>query len=169
MLGPLRFLLTAFLFFFCLAAGPTYADPPPGTSGQPVPRYVSTRSNVVNVRAGPGERYPVQWVLRRKGMPVEVTAEYENWRKIRDWLGTEGWVNQALLSGRRVVVIYPADVVLRTHPDPIARPVARLQQGVLARLSRCETDWCAVKIGYDDGWVSKTSLWGVSADEVAEW
>ena len=84
-----------------------------GTSGLPIPRFVTTRSEAVNLRSGPGERYPVQWVLRKKGMPVEIIAEYENWRKIRDWLDTEGWVHQALLSGKRMIVIYPADGVMR--------------------------------------------------------
>jgi SH3-like domain-containing protein len=138
------------------------------TSGLPLPRFVSTRSDSVNVRSGPGERYPVQWVLRRKGMPVEITAEYENWRKIRDWTGTEGWVHQALLSGRRQVVVHPNEAVLRAKPDAIARPVARVQSGVIARVESCTADWCDLALGKATGWVSKQNLWGIYPSETIE-
>ncbi len=163
------------LLIALLLALPATAETAPaaqGGSGLPLPRFVTTRSDAVNVRSGPGERYPVQWVLRKQGMPVEITAEYENWRKIRDWEGTEGWVHMALLSGRRNVVIYPSDGVLRAQPDAIARPVARLQEGVMARIKECRTDWCEVTVGSapsgTGGWVSKASLWGVYPHETLE-
>ncbi len=135
--------------------------PAVGASGLALPRFVSTRSDSVNVRTGPGERYPVQWVLKRKGMPVEVIAEYETWRKIRDWEGTEGWVHQALLAGRRAVVVYPNDAVLRAEPDAISSPVARLQSGVIAKPESCGTDWCLLSMGKIRGWISKHNLWGI--------
>lgn len=143
-----------------------------GGSGLPLPRFVSTRSESVNVRTGPGERYPVKWVLRKQGMPIEITAEYDNWRKVRDWEGTEGWVHMALLSGRRNAIIYPSDSVLRNKPDAIAQPVARLQKGVMGRLKKCLTDWCELTIGptglTTTGWVNKSSLWGVYPNENIE-
>src|SRR5437660_12925684 len=74
-------------------------------SGRPLPRFASLRSDEVNVRTGPGTRYPVDWVFKRKGMPVEIVAEYENWRKIRDWQGASGWVHQSLLTGKRGFII----------------------------------------------------------------
>lgn len=163
------------LLVLLLLALPVAAETTPpaaGGSGQPLPRFVSTRSESVNVRSGPGERYPVLWVLRRQGMPVEVTAEYENWRKVRDWEGTEGWVHMALLSGRRNAVIYPEDGVLRARPDAISRPLARLQLGVLAKIDTCRADWCKVIVGAQptstEGWVSKSSLWGVYQNETIE-
>lgn len=152
----------------CLLALPAFAAETPGTSGLPLPRFVSTRSDSVNVRSGPGERYPVEWVLRRQAMPVEVVAEYENWRKIRDWEGTEGWVHQALLSGRRSVVIYPQDAVMRKDADAIASPVARVQKGVVAQVKACKPDWCQLKLDLTEGWVSKQSLWGVYPNETVE-
>ncbi|HKH69397.1 MAG TPA: SH3 domain-containing protein, partial [Reyranella sp.] len=66
-------------------------------SGLPIPRFASLRSDEVNVRTGPGPRYPIDWVFKRKAMPVEIVAEFENWRKIRDWQGASGWVHQSLL------------------------------------------------------------------------
>src|SRR5262245_37242621 len=85
--------------------GALAADPPQKAqrkgSGLPLPRFASLRSDEANVRSGPGTRYPIDWVFRRKGMPVEIVAEYENYRKIRDWQGASGWVHQSLLTGKR--------------------------------------------------------------------
>jgi SH3-like domain-containing protein len=164
----MKFLVS--LLAIMLLAAPVLAaeNDPPGRTGLPLPRFVSTRSDAVNVRSGPGERYPVQWVLRKQGMPVEVVAEYENWRKIRDWEGTEGWVNQALLSGKRGAVIYPSDGVLREKPDAISPPIARLQKGVMVRVNKCTSDWCDVLVGKTDGWISKTALWGIYPNETIE-
>ena len=145
-----------------------FASSTSSSSGLPLPRFVSVRSDEANVRSGPGARYPVQWVLLRRNMPVEVIGEYENWRKIRDWQGTEGWINQALLSGRRFVVIYPTDTVLRMSPDTIASPVARLGSGVIARVSSCRASWCEVQVNEIEGWVNKESIWGAYPDEVLE-
>src|ERR1700754_1083454 len=75
------------------------------TSGLPVPRFVSLKSDRVNVRAGPTKDHDVTWVYTRAGMPVEITAEFDNWRRIRDWEGAEGWVYHSLLSGRRTAVV----------------------------------------------------------------
>ena len=88
------------------ACGPARAhaagEAPPGpASGLPVPRFVSLKSDRVNVRGGPTKDHDVAWVYTRAGMPVEITAEFENWRRIRDWEGAEGWVYHSLLSGRR--------------------------------------------------------------------
>lgn len=136
------------------------------STGLPLPRFVSLRSAETNVRTGPGERYPVRWVLKHKAMPVEIIAEYETWRKIRDWQGSEGWVHQALLWGRRSAVVHPSETVLRADPSPVARPVARLAAGVIGMIESCESAWCHFMIDNTEGWVSKTALWGVYPDEV---
>ena len=104
----------------------------------PIPRFVSLHSSKVNVRTGPGVRYPVEWVLLRRGIPVEVLAEFENWRKIRDWQGTEGWVHQSMLSGTRNVVVMNATRALRRRAGEGTGVVARLEPGVIARLPRAE-------------------------------
>lgn len=136
------------------------------TTGLPLPRFVSIRAEEVNVRTGPGERYPVRWILKRKFMPVEIVAEYETWRKIRDWQGTEGWVHQALLWGRRSAVVHPAEAVLRADPSPVARPVARLAAGVIGQIDNCAEKWCHFTIGKNEGWIGKDYIWGIYANEV---
>lgn len=142
------------------------AAPAGEASGLPLPRFVSLRSDEVNLRAGPGQRYPIDWIYSRKDLPVEVIAEFEAWRKIRDWQGTEGWVHQALLWGRRSAVVHPAEAVLRADPSPVARPVARLAAGVIGQIDNCAEKWCHFTIGKNEGWIGKEYIWGIYANEV---
>ncbi len=104
-----RFCLVAVLAGCWLGAsvstGFTAKDSATTASGLPVPRYVSLKSDHVNVRAGPTKDNDVAWVYTRSGLPVEITAEFENWRRVRDSEGAEGWVYHSLLSGRRTAVV----------------------------------------------------------------
>lgn len=137
-------------------------------SGLPVPRFVTTRSASINVRTGPGERYPVEWVLKKKGMPVEVVAEYDTWRKVRDWEGTVGWVHQAMLTGRRAAVVYPDKAVLRSAPEPTAAPTAELAPGVITKIENCHDEWCEVTLEKLKGFVRRSELWGTYPTETVE-
>lgn len=130
-----------------------------------VPRYVSLRSDEVNVRTGPGVRYPVKWVFVRKFMPVEVIADYDTWRKIRDWEGAEGWVHRAMLSSRRHVITVGEVSTLRQSPTEKSRAVAKLENGVVAEVEACDADWCKLSVGGYEGWLKRASLWGLKRDE----
>jgi SH3-like domain-containing protein len=138
-------------------------------SGLPVPRYVSLKSDHVNVRAGPTKDNDVAWVYTRSGLPVEITAEFENWRRVRDSEGAEGWVYHSLLSGRRtaVVTMKARDELapLYDRADPASAVAARLQAGVVAQVRRCAAGWCHVSGNGFDGWIEQQRLWGVYADE----
>jgi SH3-like domain-containing protein len=139
------------------------------TSGLPVPRYVSLKSDHVNVRAGPTKDNDVAWVYTRSGLPVEITAEFENWRRVRDSEGAEGWVYHSLLSGRRTAVITMKSkedlASLYERPDAASAISARLQAGVVAQVRRCASGWCRVAGDGFDGWIEQQRLWGVYADE----
>lgn len=140
-----------------------------GASGLPVPRYVSLKSDHVNVRAGPTKDNDVAWVYTKSGLPVEITAEYENWRRVRDSEGAEGWVYHSLLSGRRtaVVTMKAKDdlAAIYDSADPNSPVVAWLQAGVVAQVKRCKGGWCRVIGAGFDGWIEQQRLWGVYADE----
>ena len=142
------------------------------TSGLPVPRYVSLKSDHVNVRAGPTKDNDVAWVYTRSGLPVEITAEFENWRRVRDSEGAEGWVYHSLLSGRRTAVISMKTrdelASLYDRPDPTSAIAARLQAGVVAQVKKCVAAWCHVSGNGFDGWIEQQRLWGVYADEKVE-
>src|SRR5882672_9053679 len=139
------------------------------TSGLPLPRYVSLKSDHVNVRAGPTKDNDVAWVYTRSGLPVEITAECENWRRVRDSEGAEGCVYHSLLSGRRtaVVTMKTKDELapLYESADPASAVAARLQAGVVAQVRKCTSNWCHVVGNGFDGWIEQQRLWGVYSDE----
>jgi SH3-like domain-containing protein len=139
------------------------------SSGLPVPRYVSLKSDHVNVRAGPTKDNDVAWVYTRSGLPVEITAEFENWRRVRDSEGAEGWVYHSLLSGRRTAVVTMKSrdelAPVRESGDPMSVVTARLQAGVVAQVKKCASNWCHVVGNGFDGWIEQQRLWGVYADE----
>jgi SH3-like domain-containing protein len=151
------------------AAGEMNAGP---KSGLPVPRFVSLKPDRVNVRGGPTRDHEVTFVYTRSGLPVEITAESDNWRRIRDWEGSEGWVYHSLLSGRRTAVATPKDknqlVPLYDSGDSNAAVIARLQAGVLATVKRCTGNWCRLVGPGFDGWVVQEQLWGVYPNEKVE-
>lgn len=140
-----------------------------GPSGLPVPRFVSLKTNRVNVRVGPGENYQIAWVFTRSGLPIEVIQEFDTWRRIRDSDGTVGWVFQSLLSGKRTAVVTPW---AGTEPRPIrasasteAAVSAYLEPGVVGTVDRCREKWCRISGQGYSGWIGQDQLWGVYVDE----
>ena len=156
-----------------ILAGTAHAaagDIPTGSvSGLPVPRFVSLKSDRVSVRSGPNKDQEVRWVYTRAGMPVEVTAEFENWRRIRDWEGAEGWVYHSLLAGKRSAVVVPSlkdDLVpLYESTNVESAVVARLQSGVLGQLKSCNGQWCEFSGKGFNGWIRQERLWGAYPNE----
>jgi SH3-like domain-containing protein len=134
----------------------------------PVPRFVTLRSDHVNLRTGPGERFPIDWVFTRRDMPVEIVEEFENWRKIQDAEGTVGWVHERMVKGNRTVLIRSETRALRDAPQASAGIVARAEPGVIAKLLECRNDWCRVEAGGVKGWLHRAELWGVFPNEVIE-
>lgn len=151
--------LTANLFGQALAA-----------TGLPLPRYVSLRASEVNVRTGPGVRYPVDWVFHRHGLPVEIVAEFDTWRKIRDAEGTEGWVHQSLLSGKRTILVTGETRTLYRKPSTTAKAVAKTEANVVGKLLDCpeESEWCHVDVGAYEGWLKRSNFWGVYPNEIVK-
>jgi SH3-like domain-containing protein len=134
----------------------------------PVPRFVALRSDQVNLRTGPGERYPIDWVLTRRNMPVEIIAEFDNWRKIRDYDGTTGWVQERMVTGRRNVIVRDQIRSLRSKPASDAAVVARAEAGVIAKLLECNADWCRIEANGVAGWLKRDDIWGVYPREVVQ-
>jgi SH3-like domain-containing protein len=143
-----------------LSAGFALAD-----TATVVQRYVTLRAAEVNLRAGPGEQFPIQWVYRRKGLPVEVIGKSDVWRKIRDWQGTEGWVHERMITGTRGVIVRGTVRPLHSDPDPASNIVARAEPGVIAKLLECRGAWCRVETSDIKGWLGRNEIWGVDPDE----
>ena len=144
---------------------PRRRNPPrasPTITGLPLPRFASLKTDEVNLRSGPGLRYPIEWVYKRRDLPVEIQREFEVWRLIADSEGVKGWVHQATLVGRRTFVIQGTEQMLRDDDKPDASPVARLKGGVIGRIRTCDAkaDWCQVSVGEYRGWLPRTAFWG---------
>lgn len=144
-----------------------------GKSGLPVPRFVSLKPARVNLRIGPGRDYPVSWLFMRSGLPVEIIQEYDNWRRIRDSDGTEGWVYQSLLSGKRTAIITPwakktegTMIIMHKDGSEDSRIVAHVEPGVIGNVRQCNKKWCRLEINGVRGWLKQSDLWGVYPDEV---
>jgi SH3-like domain-containing protein len=127
----------------------------------PLPRFASLRSDTVNLRTGPGLRYPIKWVLKRKNLPVVVKLERENWRFIELHDGTTGWVFQSMLSGKRFLVV-KSDTPLLASAKPNSKRRAFVEKLVVGQLKGCIKGWCKVMLngGYS-GYMPELSLWGV--------
>jgi len=132
---------------------------------RPIPRFVAVKTGKVNVRTGPGSRYPVQWVLHRRNLPLLVIGEFETWRRVRDWEGAVGWVHQATLTGRRSMMVTGGRRVLRRRPAADAPVVARLEPMVIGRLLACGRRWCRVQVKGYRGWLPRTAFWGARPGE----
>ena len=130
-----------------------------------VPRFESLRSDRVNLRVGPGENYPIAWVLVRKEMPVEIVREFSHWLMVRDWQGTEGWVHERMLSPRRRVMVTGSTHALHRDPDSAAPVIARAEPGVVGNLLECRGDWCRISAGNVSGWMMRNDVWGVLPGE----
>jgi SH3-like domain-containing protein len=156
-----------------LVGAPASAQPGQG-SGLPVPRFVSLKADRVNVRGGPTKDHQVTWIYTRSGLPVEITAEFDNWRRIRDWEGAEGWVYHSMLSGRRTAMVTaPAkgsETLLALHDkaDEQSPITARLEPGVTANVKTCTGSWCRLVGRGFDGWIKEDRLWGVYPGEKVE-
>lgn len=165
--------LSAVAFSVSLLVSPALADDTPRgrTSGLPIPRFVSIKSNPVNVRIGPSADYDIAWKFTKAGLPVEVTQEFDVWFKIRDSEGQEGWVQKTLLSGRRTALVSPWDKgppVAMMDKSGGATIVANLEHQVLVDVNACDGKWCRVTVEGMRGWLKQDLLWGVYPGEKVE-
>jgi SH3-like domain-containing protein len=149
------------------AAGPAQAQAVTRgpVTNLPMPRYVSLRSSEANARRGPSTSYRIDWVFMRRGMPLRVTGEYGNWRRVEDIEGLGGWMSHVMLSGNRTVIVTRDMAAIRLQADPRAPVVAFLEAGVIGRLLRSGEGWCRINADGLRGWIETASVWGVDPDE----
>ena len=153
------------LLLLILLSPPAFAEEDKDDTKLPVPRFVSLRSEEVNMRVGPGTRYSIVWVYRKESLPVEIIQEFDGWREIRDGEGTIGWVNKQMLQGKRTAVVKATIAVLRKAPEAHAKPVLRAEAGVIGKLLECDIDWCKMQIDGRKGWINKSAIWGACKKE----
>lgn len=142
-----------------------------GPSGLPLPRFVSIKADRVNMRIGPGTDYAVEWLYQKQGLPLEVIQEYDNWRRVRDSEGAEGWIYQSLLSGKRTAIASPWNkgksqlMDLKYGPSDNSETIAQVQPSAIGTLKSCNGQWCEISFGETEGWMKQTLLWGAYPGE----
>jgi len=134
----------------------------------PIPRYVSMKAAEGNVRRGPSRTHQIDWIFKRRDVPLRITAEHGHWRRIQDRDGAGGWMHYSLLSGVRTVIVETDMLQMRAQPVPDALPVAQLELGVIARVDECGETWCRLRASGYRGWAEKQHLWGVEAGETLD-
>ena len=160
-----------FIIAFCilstlvLFSEPTFSQN--RSSGLPLPRFVSLRAEVVNMRTGPGVQYPVEWVYKRHGLPVEIISEYDTWRKVRDWQGTQGWMHQSLFYGKRKFIVIGSERMVSRSASSESAARAILESGVIGRVIECKrsSNWCKIEVDSTTGWLRRVDVWGIYRGE----
>ena len=140
-------------------------------SSDSLPRFVSLRDDVVNARSGPGTKYPIDWVYKQKSAPVEVIAEFDSWRRIRDWQGSESWVKSQLLTRTRFAkVITPGENNLYLKDSYKSKIIARIEDDVIGKIKKCpaDNDFCLINFGNFEGWMARQNIYGVYDKEIID-
>ncbi|MBQ9236033.1 MAG: hypothetical protein IJ184_06190 [Alphaproteobacteria bacterium] len=136
-----------------------------------LPRFVSLRADKVYARSGPGVRYPIEWVYTQKSAPVEVISEYEDWRRIRDWQGSESWIKAQMLTPKRYVkVVTLGENNLYAKDNYKSKIVAKIEDEVVGEVKKCPADnsFCLLQFGTYQGWMPRQSLFGIYPDEIVD-
>lgn len=172
----LRALPLAGLLLISCWSVPLQAQSAGSASKAGLPKFFSLKSNPVNLRKGPGTKFPKAWVFRREGLPVEVLREHGRWRQVRDSDGATGWILRTLISARRTALVSPWQLkeagsakqltTLRSRSRQRSRAVAKLEAGTLVSLKSCDRSWCHVSIGRFSGYVEQRRLWGIYPQEI---
>ncbi len=161
--------IAALLFSLNVVQAQPTADE--GETGLTVPRFVSLRYNLINARSGPGTRYPIEWVYMQQSSPVEIIAEFELWRKIKDWQGSESWVHKSGLSGKRFVkVVNLGENNIYAKDDYSSKIIAKVEDEVVGEIKKCPANnsFCLIKFGNIEGWLPRQILYGIYPDEIID-
>lgn len=158
-------LLFYILVFISLVSGGIARAEDEEDTKLPIPRFVSLKSDNVNIRVGPGTRYSISWVFKRAGYPVEIIQEFDQWREVRDHEGSVGWVHKNMLQGKRNVCITGDVRILKVYPDASSGGIIKAEPGVIGQLLECEKSWCRIQLGDHKGWLPKNQFWGAYSKE----
>jgi SH3-like domain-containing protein len=166
MIKVMRTLALGLMTAGALSATAVFAQDKGPVTNLPLPRFVSLKAAEGNVRRGPSLTHRIDWVFKRRDMPLRITAEHGHWRRVEDRDGLGGWVHYSLLSGTRTVLVEQDLLTLRARADASAPVTAALEIGVVARLGKCDLEWCRLTSGGYKGWAPKARLWGVGPNEI---
>lgn len=147
---------------------PAYAaeDATDQATNLPLPRFASLKSNNAYVRAGPSMDYPIRWVYKKEGLPVEILQEFDSWRKIKDPDGQIGWAHKILLSGKRTAQIKGEGMAPAYANADKDKMVVQFEKGAIVSVTECEKYMCRIEFAPYEGWIEKKYLWGVYGSDI---
>tara|TARA_B110000438_G_scaffold302566_1_gene360644 strand:+ start:715 stop:1266 length:552 start_codon:yes stop_codon:yes gene_type:complete len=156
------------IFFFSLSSFLFFAEAKNigSETGLNIPRFVSLKSDEVNLRVGSSLNYPKILTYTTKNFPVKIMEEYNTWRKIEDFKGNKGWIHKALLKGDRFAIInQPYENNLKILNKPKGKIIGEIGKNNIVKINKCIEDWCSINFNNYKGWIKKNNLWGVSSNE----
>ena len=154
-----------FYFFSCIFLF-SYADEYGSSTGYKLPRFVSLKSDEVNMRVGSSKNYPIILQYTIKNLPVEIIDEYDSWRKINDIDGNKGWIHKALLKGERYAIVKKShDSNIKIYSSPKGKAIGEIGEKNIIKVDTCLLDWCKIEYDKYKGWIKKSNLWGVYDSE----
>ena len=130
-----------------------------------IPRFVTLKTGLVNMRTGPGKNYPIKWQYQRRHLPMKVIGEFDVWRKVVDHEGITGWMHVSTLSVKRMALITDTTVKIHVRDDPASRVRAVAEQGALGEIENCRSGWCKITAENITGWVRRPAIWGLLEGE----
>lgn len=136
-----------------------------GAQQRKPPYYASIAASKARMRTGPGRNYPASWLYQRADLPVKVVEIYNDWRKIEDPDGAQGWMQVQLMSSQRTGYVFGGIVELRNAPRSNARVNWRAAPGVVGRISKCQRGWCWFDVRGRAGYVEQNRIWGTDPGE----
>ena len=146
------------LFFYSSVYAENYGD----VTGYKIPRFVSLKSDEINLRVGPSINYPIKITYVYQNFPVEIVDEYDVWRKVRDNENNIGWIKGSLLKGDRYgIVISKEDQYANIYKYPRGKSIGKIGINNLVKINKCLQLWCLIKSNKNKFWIKKKNLWGV--------
>ena len=131
-----------------------------------IPRFETLKFNEVRLRKGPSRDHPIDWVYKLKGLPLKIISEFDDWRKVEDFDGVNGWIHRSQLSRKRMVQVISSKSEIKLKPNKDSDIIALAETDVLLKLERCDEIWCRISTQNIKGWILRDNLFGILENEL---
>ena len=125
-----------------------------------VETFLSLKKNKVNVRYGPSFESPIKYVYKKINLPIKQIDKKENWRRIIDSKNNSGWIHWSQLKKINSIILLE-DKILFKNSSNFSKPLAKIKEGRLLIVQKCEGEWCKVKTKKIKGWIKVDNVWGL--------
>ena len=125
--------------------------------------YISIKeiTDKANLRKGPGEWYPIKWIIRTPNLPLKVIDRKENFRKIIDHKNNNGWIHISQLKSPKSLIVMENKTLFKKN-SIFSKPIIKLEKGKLVLIKKCKENWCKIKTNKITGWLRTENVWGIN-------